>query len=112
LNIAAALLVEIYSYTSLIVGTHVANLRKHVKRDEAVVVYKEIMKLADCMASNTFNLKLSRTDDPQSEGYQICIKTMSPDTEIEGQIIAIAEKHNLAVREEKGEIIIYKPKKT
>ena len=109
LNIAA-LLVEIYSYTSLIVGTHVANLRKHMKREEAVAIYKEIIKLADCMGSNAFNLKLSKKDDPHSEGYQIRI-TMESDAEIMEQIKAIAKKNDLAVREEKGEVIVYKPKK-
>ena len=111
LNIAAALLLEIYSYTSLIVGTHVANLTKHMRREEAVAIYKEIMKLSECMGSNAFNLKLSKIDDPHHEGYQICI-TMASDTEIMEKITAIAKKNNLSVREEKSEVIIYKPKNT
>jgi hypothetical protein len=82
-----------------------------MKREEAVAIYKEIMKLADHMGSNAFNLKLSKIDDPHSEGYQIRI-TMASDTEIIEQITTIAKKNNLAVREEKSEVIIYKPKKT
>jgi hypothetical protein len=80
-----------------------------MKREEAVTVYKEIMSLAECMGSNAFNLKLSKIDDPTSEGYQICI-TMVSDTEIRQQIAKIAKKHHLAVKEEKGEVIIFKPK--
>ncbi len=80
-----------------------------MKREEAVAVYKEIMSLAEFMGSNAFNLKLSKIDDPTSEGYQICI-TMVLDTEIRQQIAKIAKKHHLAVKEEKGEVIIFKPK--
>ena len=82
-----------------------------MKREQAVAVYKEIMKLADCMGTNAFNLKLSKIDDPHSEGYQIRI-TMESDAEIIEQIAVIAKKNNLAVREEKSEVIVYKPKKT
>jgi hypothetical protein len=35
---------------------------------------------------------------------------MVSDTEIRPQIAKIAKKHNLAVKEEKGEVIIFKPK--
>jgi hypothetical protein len=80
-----------------------------MKREEAVAVYKEIMSLAECMGSNAFNLKLSKINDPTSEGLQICI-TMVSDTEIRPQIAKIAKKHHLAVKEEKGEVIIFKPK--
>ncbi len=111
LNIAAALLLDVYSYTSLIVCTQVANLGKHVKREEAVAIYKEILNLGEHMGSNSFNLKLSKIGDPTSEGYQICI-TMLSDGSVKEQIVHIAKSHNLAVREEKGEVIVYKPKKT
>ncbi len=81
----------------------------YIKREEAVCVYKEITNIAECMGANAFNLKLSKIDDPTSEGYQICI-TMVSDNEIRLQIAKIAKKHNLAVKEEKGEVIIFKPK--
>jgi hypothetical protein len=86
-------------------------LGKYLKREEAVAIYKEIMKLADCMGTNAFNLKLSKIDDPHHEGYQIRI-TMASDKEIINQITSIAKKNNLAVKEEKGEVVIYKPKET
>jgi hypothetical protein len=63
------------------------------------------------VGSNAFNLKLSKIDDPHHEGYQVRI-TNASDTEIIDQITTIAKKNNLAVKEEKGEVVIYKPKKT
>ena len=62
------------------------------------------------MGTNPFKLMLSEQNDPTSKGYQIRI-TMSPDAEIKQKITGIAEKHDLAVKEETGEVIIYKPKK-
>jgi len=81
-----------------------------MKREEAVAVYKEILNLGEQMGSNSFNLKLSKNDEP-SEGYQICI-TMLSDGLVKEQIANIAKTHNLAVREEKDQVIVYKPKKT
>jgi hypothetical protein len=80
-----------------------------LKREEAVAIYKEITKLAESMGSNAVNLKLSKKDEP-AEGYQICI-TMEKDPDIYQQITNIAKKHNLAVKEEKNQVIIYKIKK-
>lgn len=80
-----------------------------MKREEAVAIYKEIMNIVERMGSNAFNLKLSKIDDPSSGGYQICIAMVS-DTEIRPQIAKIATKHNLVVKEEKGEVIIFKTK--
>jgi hypothetical protein len=54
---------------------------------------------------------LSDENDPTSQGYQIHI-VMSPDPEIKQQITSIAKNHDLAMKEENGEVIIYKPKKT
>ena len=82
-----------------------------MKREEAVAIYKEILKLGEHMGSNSFNLKLSKISDPTSEGYQICI-TMLSDGLVKEQIANIAKTHNLAVREEKDQVIVYKPKKT
>ena len=81
-----------------------------MNRDEAVAIYKEIVNVCESMGSNAFNLMLSEKNDATAKGYQIRI-TMSPDAEIRKQITNIAKKHDLAVKEEKGEVIIYKPKK-
>ena len=80
-----------------------------MNRDQAVAIYKEIMNLSESMGSNAFDLRLSKKDDPTSEGYKICI-TLSADHEIKQQITNVAKKHNLAVKEEKGEVIVFKPK--
>ena len=71
---------------------------------------KEIINLAESMGSNAVNLKLSKKDGSTAEGYQICI-TMSEDPEIKQLITNISKKHNLSVKEEKGIVIICKPKK-
>ena len=81
-----------------------------MNRDEAVAIYKEIINVCENMGSNAFNLMLSEKNDATAKGYQIRI-TMSTDSEIKQQITNIAKKHDLAVKEEKGEVIIYKPKK-
>ncbi len=81
-----------------------------MNRDEAVAIYKEIVNVCESMKLNAFNLMLSEKNDSTAKGYQIRI-TMSPDTEIKQQITNIAKKHDLAVKEEKGEVIIYKPRK-
>jgi hypothetical protein len=82
-----------------------------MKRQEAIAIYEEIMKLTERLGSNTYYLKLSKKNDQSSVGYQIRITT-SVVNEIMEQINDIAKKHNLAVKEEKNEIIVYKPKKT
>ena len=82
-----------------------------MNRAEAVALYKEIMNLCESMGSNAFNLMASEKNDPTAKGYQIRM-TMSMDTEIKQQITNIAKRHNLALKEEKGEVIIYEPKKT
>ncbi len=81
-----------------------------MNRYEAVAIYKEIINVCEDMGANAFNLMLSEKNDPTSKGYQIRI-TMLPDAEIKQQITNIAKKHDLSMKEEKGEVIIYKPKK-
>lgn len=82
-----------------------------MNREEAIVVYEEIMKLVEYKGSNDYKLSLWKKNYQTSVGYQIRIKT-SVVTEIMEQIKEIAKKHNLEVKEEKTEIIVYKPKKT
>jgi hypothetical protein len=48
-------------------------------------------------------------DEQNSTGYQVHIKTVL-DSETKQQIRNIAEKHSLALKEEKGKLVIYKPK--
>ena len=80
-----------------------------MNRAEAVNVYKEIVRLSESVGYNGFNLKLSGKNDPIAQNYQIRI-TMPPDYLTNQQILAIAKKHDLEVKVENGEIIVYKPK--
>jgi len=82
-----------------------------MNRAEAVAIYKEIMNLCESMGSNTFKLVSSPSDKKASTNYEIRI-TMQEDVAIKQQVANIAKKHNLAMKEKKGEVIIYKPEKT
>lgn len=53
----------------------------------------------------------SRLDDPFSVGYRIHIN-MVLDEESKKKIHFIAEKRGLAMRQVKGELIVYKPKQS
>jgi hypothetical protein len=48
-------------------------------------------------------------EDALSTGYKIKIKTVM-DNDCRQQIKRITKKHNLAVREEQDQIVVYKPK--
>ena len=80
-----------------------------MNRAEAVAIFKEIINECKEAGSSAFNLRLSDKNDPTFRGYRIHI-TMSPDSEIKQQITNITKKHDLAMKEESGEVIIYKPK--
>ena len=81
-----------------------------MNRAEAVNVYKEIVNLSESVGYNAINLKLSEKNDLIAQNYQICI-TMPTDALINQQISKIAKKHQLEVKEENGEVIVYEPKK-
>lgn len=78
-----------------------------MQRDEAVTYLKEIF---DCssMSPNAIYLEESKNRDKLT-GYKIHIKgaMSNGDKEV---VIKIAKKHNFEVKEEKDEVIIYKPK--
>jgi len=80
-----------------------------MKRNEAVTYLKEITNTCTNMSPDAVALFDSRPDDPDSTGYQVHIKTVL-DNETKQRLQNIAEKHSLALREEKGKVIIYQPK--
>ena len=80
-----------------------------MNRSEAVNIYKEIVNSSENVGYNAFNLKLSEKNDPTAQNYQIRI-TMLTDPLTNQQITKIAKKHNLEVKIEDGEVIVYKPK--
>jgi biotin-(acetyl-CoA carboxylase) ligase len=79
-----------------------------MKRHEAVAFLKEITNTCENMSPDSVALFHSM-DDQNSIGYQVHIKTVL-DSETKQQIRSIAEKYSLALKEEKGKVVIYKPK--
>jgi hypothetical protein len=61
------------------------------------------------MSPDSVNLIHSNPSDEKSTGYQLRIKTLL-DGETRQQLQNIAKKHSLALREEQGKVVIYKPK--
>ena len=80
-----------------------------MKRHEAVTCLKEITSTCTNMSPDSITLFNSRPDDPDSTGYQVHIKTVL-DNETKQRLQNIAEKHSLALKEEKGKVVIYQPK--
>jgi hypothetical protein len=48
-----------------------------VNREDAVVIFKEILNLSEDVGLKSFNLQLSGENDQTSEGYQIRIAIFS-----------------------------------
>jgi hypothetical protein len=80
-----------------------------MKRHEAVTCLKEITSTCTNMSPDSITLFNSRPDDRDSTGYQVHIKTVL-DNETKQRLQNIAEKHSLALKEEKGKLVIYQPK--
>jgi hypothetical protein len=70
-----------------------------MEKDEAVAFLKEITNACGSMSPDSVTL-LHSTDD---QGYQVHIKTVL-DSETRQQMRNIAEKHSLALKEEKRKI--------
>lgn len=80
-----------------------------MKRHEAVTCLKEINDSCSGMSPDAVALVNSRPDDPLSTGCQVHIRAVL-DNQTKQQVRNIAQKHSLAVREEKGTVVIYEPK--
>jgi hypothetical protein len=80
-----------------------------MKRHEAVTCLREINSSCRQMSPDAVTLVNSPIDDPFSTGYQVHIQTVL-DSETKSQIQNIAQKRSLAVKEEKGKVVIYQPK--
>jgi hypothetical protein len=79
-----------------------------MKRDEAVTTLREISEACKDMYGSAVSLEESKPDD-ESTGYKLCIKA-SFDGNDRMLVRGIAEKRNLAIKEEKDELVIYQPK--
>jgi hypothetical protein len=80
-----------------------------MKRHEAITCLKEINNTCKNMSPDAVTLVNSQPDNPLSTGYQVHIKTVL-DSETRQQVQSIIEKHGLAFKEEKDNVIIYQPK--
>lgn len=80
-----------------------------MRRDEAVACLREIDASYKGIFSNAVSLVKSKADSLISTGYELHIKT-ALDVETKIQLKSIAQKKGLELIEEKGEVIIYKPK--
>ena len=80
-----------------------------MNRAEAVALYKEIMNLCEDMRASAVNLIESKPNNLKATGYQVRFKAVLSNESAQ-QIRSIAEKLNLAVIEENGKVVIYKPK--
>ncbi len=60
------------------------------------------------MGSNSFNLVSTKENNFKDNDYQMHI-TMSMDEMIKQQVIKIAQKHNLAIKQDRDEIVIFTP---
>ena len=79
-----------------------------MNKKEAVSCLKEFLTKCD-LTSDSFILMEPNSKDTLSKGYKIrIIAHMSNACRI--QVKAITKKHDLAVREEQNQIIVYKPK--
>jgi hypothetical protein len=81
-----------------------------MNRVQAVNIYREIVNSSEMARFSAVNLKLSEKNDPVAQDYQIRI-TMPTDPVVNQQITFIAKKHNLEVKEENGEVVVYELKK-
>jgi hypothetical protein len=82
-----------------------------VKRDEVVTCLKEITVTCTSMSPDSVTLFNSKPDDLDSTGYQVHIKAVL-DNETKQRLQNIAEKHSLALREEKGNSLSISLKKS
>lgn len=83
--------------------------RRLLKRQEAVTLLREISSCCQNLSPDYIMLVQAQLTDQFSVGYQLRIR-MTLDGATAKQIEAIAAKNSYAVHEEKGEVIIYKPK--
>jgi hypothetical protein len=79
-----------------------------MNRTKAVACYKEIVTISDCMGSSGFNLVSTGRNQSKTKDYQMHIN-MWADDEIKQQLSCIVKKYDLAVKEERDEIVIYTP---
>jgi len=81
-----------------------------MRRDEAVAFLKEVMSSCANMSPDSVTLSHAQSADSEIVGYQVHIKTVL-DKKTKQQVQKIAEKHSVDLKQEKDELVVYKPKK-
>ncbi len=61
------------------------------------------------VSPDAVSLVSSKPDDTVASGFQLHIQTVL-DNESMAEILNIAQKHNLAVKEQNGKLVIYQPR--
>ena len=77
-------------------------------RKQAEDLLKEILDNCPALNGSTITLMPPESSDVPSKGYQIHIKPV-PNEEVLCCLRGIAEKHNIALRQEKQLLSIYEP---
>ncbi len=76
---------------------------------QATDLLKEILDNCPILNNSTISLMSPDSSDIPSKGYQMHIKNPVPDEEALCCLRNIAEKHNIALRQEEKLLLIYKP---
>lgn len=80
-----------------------------MNREEAVALCREIANLCKDMDVRAVELMESKRDDTLAQGFQIKIKAFV-DSENLKQIEEAAMRNRVAMKEENGEVVVFKPK--
>lgn len=79
-----------------------------MNREEAVACLKEILNLSRHMSPNAVTFEKSSANEG-SMGYRVRIKGTTFEDDRQA-VNTVAKNHNLVVKEEDNEIVIYKPR--
>ena len=80
-----------------------------MEREEAVAVLKEILNDCRELDGNGICLMPPNTNGISSKGLQVYIKDPNNDKEVISRLKAIADKHNAALQENDGYLVIFRP---
>jgi|WetSurMetagenome_2_1015567.scaffolds.fasta_scaffold137457_2 hypothetical protein len=80
-----------------------------MNRNQAVNYLKDLLKYCNDMSPEALSFENPQT--AEFDGYYVRIKGAIPEVD-KNIVIEIAKKHNLTVKEEKSQVIIFTPKQT
>lgn len=80
-----------------------------MNQKQAEDLLKEIQNSCPALKDSTIAVMPPDSSDVPSKGYQIHIKNSAPDEDTLCCLKNLAEKHNIALRQQKELLVIYKP---